>query len=636
MKNVSAIARERASWKWSAIGVLALAFVQFGLSQTLSSISGTVTDTSGSVIVNAKVTVKNDATQVAKIAQTSSAGTYTITDLIPGSYTVTIDDPGFQASVHNGVGVDVGRSTTVNATLQPGNTEQTVTVSENAIALDTTAPSLNTTIENKVVQELPLQVSGGRGRQIDSFIFLAPGVTGSSFSHRINGGVDFQNEVVFNGIPIAQSETQGYQTIWNPPFELVGEFNVLRSSFSAQYGLAQGVVTYQTASGTNALHGDAFEIIRNNFFDARGAYNPTVPIDKENNYGFTVAGPVIIPKLYNGKNRTFFHLSMEWYRQNQTQTGFFSAPTVSEAAGDFSGLVNNGKQVPIFNPAAGLPGSCTANGNVPGTQFRGNVIPTACFSAQSKALLPLFPVAPDAAGFTNNTYNQLGALPVRQNPWGFTVDHNINEKQSIHWAEWRDKQTSYGGSNLANTNPLAFYTYFPDLGTVFIANYSYAINPHLVMTAGASWLGELNFQIPDRSHVSSEPSIPAAPGAPIVPGIGFGGPLSPLSVGSSNTNSINRKLGIVAENNFLYIHGKNTFNIGWEFRRTYQDDNECQQCAGNFNFSNNQTADPTNLSNTGNAFASFLLGTVDSANRTGSQELRLSNTDVSILYPGRH
>ena len=125
---------------------------------------------------------------------------------------------------------------------------------------------------------------------------------------------------------MSQPETQGFQTIWNPPFELVTEFNVLRSSFSAQYGLAQGVVTYQTKSGTNALHGDGFEIIRNNFFDAKGAYNATTPIDKENNYGFAVGGPVVIPHLYNGRNKTFFYLAMEWYRENQSQVNSFSCP----------------------------------------------------------------------------------------------------------------------------------------------------------------------------------------------------------------------------------------------------------------------------------------------------------------------
>ncbi len=613
-----------------AVCALAVSATQAGKAQTLSSINGTVTDTTGAVIEGAKVTVTNTATAVAKTAQTSSAGTYTVTDLIPGTYTVTVDQAGFQSSVHSGVGVDVGRASTVNATLQPGNTQQTVTVSESAIALDTSAPSLNTTIENKVVQELPNQISGGRGRQIDNFIFLAPGVTGNTFSHRINGGVDFQNEVVFNGIPMAQSETQGYQTIWNPPFDLVNQFNVLRSSFSAQYGLAQGVVTYQTASGTNSLHGSGFEIIRNNFFDAKGAYNPTVPIDKENNYGFSVGGPVIIPKLYNGKNRTFFYLAMEWYRQNQTNTDFTSLPTAAEKTGDFSALADSsGKQIPIFDPAAGQPGSCSAGGNTPGTPFRGNVIPQACFSPTSVSLLKYMP-DPTLPGFAKNLPSQLGVLPNRQNPWGFTIDHSISDRQSIHWAEWRDRQTGFGfdtGSRQAISNPLTSFKNQPDLGTVFILNYSLTINPHLVMTAGASWLGELNFQFPDR--IGPQPVPGAAPGAPIVPHINFSGPLAPTEFASSNTSSVNRKLGTVAENNYLWIKGKHTFNIGWEYRRTYQDDNECQQCAGTFNFSNNQTADPANLSNTGNAFASYLLGTVDHANRTGSQELRLRNLDVS-------
>jgi hypothetical protein len=600
--------------------------------QALSRISGTVTDTSGAVVAGAKVTVKNDATQVTRTTETSSAGTYTVTDLIPGTYTVTMDFTGFQASVHSGVGVDVARGSTVDAVLEPGNAQQTVTVSESAIALDTSAPQLNTTIENKVVQELPNQISGGRGRQIDSFLFLAPGVTGDTFSHRINGGVDFQNEVVFNGIPMAQSETQGYQTIWNPPFDLVHSFDVKRSSFSAQYGLAQGVVTYQTASGTNQLHGSAFEIIRNNFFDARGAVQPTVPVDRENNYGFSVGGPVIIPKLYNGKNRTFFYLAMEWYRQDQGQSGTYKAPTAAELQGDFSGLVDgSGKQVPVFNPAAGLPGSCNAGGNTPGAQFRGNIIPRECFSASSASLLQYFPTS-TLPGFAGNAYNAIGVIPYRQNPWGFTIDHNLTDKQSIHWAMWRNRQTSFGGGDnttlqLPNGNPLAFYTYFPNLGTVFILNYSYTINPHLVMTAGASWLGELNFQIPSRT--GPQPELAAAPGAPIVPGLNFTGPLAPGNAGSANTNSINRKLGTVFDNNFLWILGKHTLNIGWEYRRTYQDDNECQQCAGNFYFSNFQTANPNDLSNTGNAFASYLLGTVDHANRTGSQELRLRNLDIS-------
>ncbi len=595
------------------------------LAQTLASIDGTVTDSSGAIIANAKVSITNDATNVTKTAITSSAGTYTITDLLAGSYTVKIENPGFQTSIHKGVTVEVGRAATVDAALSAGETTQTVEVHEDVIALDTTQPNLNTTIENKVVQELPNvlgDAAGGRGRQIDAFVFLAPGVTGGTFSKRINGGVDFQNEVVFNGVAMAQSETAGFQTIWNPPFELVNEFNVLRSSFSAQYGLAQGVITYQTASGTNQLHGDAFEIIRNSYFDSRGAYNATVPRDNENNFGFSIGGPVIIPKVYNGKNKTFFHLSMEWYIQNQQQTGQFSLPTPEEKAGDFSALGRT-----IYNP---VRSGCTANGNIPGTPFRGNIIPTACFSPLSASLLQYIP-NPTLPGFVNNSQNLQGIFPVRQNPWGFTIDENISDRQSLHFTMWRDRQTSYGGgNNLPQQNPLQNNTYFPDLGTVFITNYTLSINPNLVMTAGASWLGELNFQLPQR--FGETPPFPAAPGSPIIPGINFTGPLSTGNYGTSNTNSVNRKLGWVIDNNYLWVRGRHTLNIGWELRRTYQDDNECQQCAGNFGFSNNTTADPfnpNNLGSTGNSFASYLLGIADSSDRIGSQEERLRNWDVS-------
>jgi len=595
--------------------------------QTISSITGTVTDASGAVVANATVTVTNDATGVKKTTTTNSAGSYNVTDLIPGTYTVKVENAGFQTSVLTGIGVEVAHAATVDAVLKTGEASTSITVQENAISLDTTQPDLNTTIENKVVQELPNEVSGGRGRQIDSLIFLAPGVTGGTFSKRINGGVDFQSEVVFNGIPMAQSETQGYQTIWNPPFELVNEFNVLRSSFSAQYGLAQGVVTYHTASGTNALHGDGFEIIRNNFFDARGAYQPTVPIDQENNYGFSIGGPVIIPHLYNGKNKTFFYATAEWYRENQTATGTYSLPTAAEKAGDFSGL-----GVTIYNP---VNSGCNANGNTPGMPFRGNVVPALCFSKNSASLLQYIP-NPTLPGYQNNANNGEGVLPVRQDPWGFNIDHNINEKQSLHFAMWRDKQTSYGdntGTDLPFSSPLADKTVYPDLGTVFIINYAYTVTPHLVVTAGASWLGELNFQLPERT--GTQPTISAAPDAPILPELIFQGNYSPTTEGASNTDSVNRKLGTVLENNYLWIKGKQTFNIGIEYRRTYQDDNECQNCAGNFYFSNNTTADPNyavnnDLSTTGNSFASFLLGQVDSANRIGTIEERLRNRDYAI------
>jgi hypothetical protein len=592
---------------WFAVCILALSFSTGLRGQALSGITGVVTDATGAVVPNARVTATNNATGVASHTLTSSSGTYTITDLIPGTYTVQIELEGFQTSVHNGVLVEVGRQSTVSATLATGSVTQSVEVQESAITLNTTQPELGTTIENKVVEELPVELQGQRGRQIDQFVFLAPGVTGGTFSKRINGGVDFESEVVFNGIPMAQSETQGFQTIWNPPFEQVNEFNVLRSSFSAQYGLAQGVVTYQTASGTNQFHGDAFEILRNNYFDARGAYNPTTPIDRENNYGFTIGGPVLIPKLFNGKNKLFFHFSTEWYRLNTPDLTFMSLPTAAEKRGDFSAT-----GLTIYDPLNHQP-------------FAGDAIPQSRFSALSQSLLPLMP-DPTLPGYVSNFQSNIGVIPTRQLSWGVNVDYNITDNQSLHWSQWRDKWSSYGTETSSHLlGELGSSTYNPDLGTVFILTYSNSITPHLVMTAGASWLGELNDQI----SLNKNANFAAAPGTPQLPAINFSGPLAPTTFGSPWIESVNRKLGWVIENNYLWTHGRHTFNIGGEIRRTYQDDNECQRCAGNFNFSNNQTADPNNLGSTGNAFASFLLGTVDSANRYGTNELRLRNRDFS-------
>src|SRR5439155_1482900 len=247
--------------------------------QGLSGITGTITDPSGAVVPGAKVTVTNTGTNISNTAITTSAGTYTITDLIPGTYKVRVEAPGFASGLLSDVHVDVSRYTNADVSLKTGVATDTVEVVAEQIALETTQPQLGTIVENKLVEEVPILIGGGPGnigardRQIDDYLFIAPGVQGGEFSHRINGGVDFENEVMFNGVVANQSETQGLQSNINPPFEMVSEIQVLTSNFSAQYGLAQGVASYQFASGTNTLHGDAFEINRNTMFNAAGA-NP--------------------------------------------------------------------------------------------------------------------------------------------------------------------------------------------------------------------------------------------------------------------------------------------------------------------------------------------------------------------------
>ena len=445
--------------------------------------------------------------------------------------------------------------------------------------------------------------------------------------------MNFEEEILYNGIPAPQAETAGMTTNFNPPFELINEFRVERSTFSAKYGLAQGAVTYQTASGTNSLHGDAFYINRNEFYDARGFFNTKTPIDRENDYGFTVGGPVILPRLYHGKDRTFFLFSLDFASTKNTSTGIGTMPTPQEKNGDFSDFINpmTGAPIPIFDPLTGKQ-----------FQYGGrlNVIDPARFSANAKTILPFIP-DPDLPGLVNNKNYTPNAFPVMNHTWGFTLDHNLTPTQSLHYAEWRNTYSTTGfdgNDTIPITNPLQATKFQPNLGTVFLLNYVNSVTPKLVVTAGFSWIGEINNQFSNSPVFNFAGQVPSPIAKGFFPKIDFDGQNATDEFGvgdgtaptsSGETQSINRKLGLAFVNNWLYTRGRNTFNFGGELRRAYQDDNECQNCTGAFHFSQRTTADPANIGNTGSSFASFLLGQVDSAQRIFANELSLRNLLVA-------
>jgi len=613
------------------------------LAQASAGLTGTVTDPSGSVIQGATVTIVSKATHITTTRVTSSAGTYSVIGLLPDRYNVIVEAQGFSKTVKNNVNIDVSTIATVNFALVTGGASETVEVTANSIALNTTQPQLGTTIEPEVVNALPNEVSG-RGRQIDALQFLAPGTTGDTFSHRISGGVDFQQEILYNGIAFPQPETEGYTTNVNPPFEMVQEFRVERTTFAAQFGLGQGVLTYQMASGTNRYHGDLFEILKNTAFDSPGFFqgkvwkqNGKAPVDKQNNYGFTVGGPLSIPHLYNARDKTFFHYSQEWFKLVNQNTSTATVPTALEKTGNFTDFVDGkGVLIPIYDPLTGKQFQC--NG----------VLNTICpdrFSPASVALLKYIP-NPDLPGSNggldqNKNYVPF-PIPSIQHVFGFTIDQVLTAKQNLHYSQWRNSYTTQRFDRPAFVlppNPLSSLRYFPTVGSGYLLNYSNAVTSNLVTTAGIGWFGEINNQFNQLKY-----STPLVVGSVVPPSITFGGQHGPTPFGTSgaNTGSVNRKLGITLVNNWLWTKGRHTFNIGGEFRRTYQDDNEEQTAGGHFNFSNHETSTPLitdpvtgkqttnpNFGNYGSGFASFLLGLPDSVNRSNSQELRLRNLDLS-------
>ncbi len=592
--------------------------------QSATGINGTITDKSGAVIPGARVTATNLATNVASSAVTSSEGTFTIIGLIPGQYHVSVDSQSFKRAQLD-VLVEVARLTTVNVLMEVGATTETVEVQASAVSLDTSSPIIGTTLEPELVKDAPIEINS-LARQIDSFMYLAPGVGGNAGSHWINGGVTYENEVMFNGIPVSFVQFQGNQTYINPPYEAVSEFRVNTATFDAQYGLGQGTVAFQMASGTNQYHGDGFDILRNQFLDSpyfapfattfNSAGKPIPPVDQQNNYGFTLSGPVLIPKIYNGKNRTFVYLSQDWFKQNQAQNQIGTVPTVAMKNGDFSHFVNaSGALIPIYDPTTGQP-------------FPGNIIPQSRFSALAKTLLPSIP-DPNTTGIVDGLQsNELPAVhsvAINQHIWSYTIDHNISSSQSLHFSEWRDSvtQPSFTAAPIVSfSSPLQSGIDNSNLGTGFLLNYVKTISPRLVMTAGANWIGYITKQ----DNANSSVTFAGTPGGDTFPLINFDGQNAPTSWGVSGgaylaccegglTDINNRMLGTVAVNNWNWTTGRHTFNFGGQFRHEWQDTISCQFCSGTYNFSQRTTSIPNSNSpdfgSDGSSFASFLLGLAD-------------------------
>src|SRR2546421_1226448 len=636
--------------------------------QAVSKINGTVTDQSGAAVPDAKVTVTNVDTNVSQTSVTTSVGTYLVVDLNPGTYIVKIEKAGFKSFFDKNVVVVGGATSTANATLEPGAVTETVEVTAPEVALQTQQPEIGTTISETLTQDLPNLVSGNN-RQIDSFIFLAPGVTGNGFSHRINGGVDQQTEIMFNGVPEAFSETAGF-TFWNqPPYDSIKDADILTGTFSAQYGLGQGVEQYHTKSGTNVIHGDAFFLYRDDtYLGAPGAFYDLNPNnvgkvdqpnqDIENNWGGSVGGPVFLPKLYDGRNKTFWFFSYDRYRKAVGQSPI-TLPTPAELSGDFSGLVNplnNNAPIPIFVPTAWttnptlIPAGCSvpaSGAGSPGTQWPGNKIPTSCFSSVSAGLLKQFPIpAPTNSSAILGNYIPT-TIPINlQTDLSVSIDHNLTSKQAIHGLYWRQKYPQPSNADWVNS-PLSNAFVNTILGRGVDITYSNAITSRLVLTGGFLYVYQANDFFPTHLLSGQFPgTLPSGlSGQPnAFPTIVFGGGgWEPQDFGPGNglSSTINHKTGYSYLANLLYIRGRHTMNIGVDIRKTHQDDFEAggsggqPGAAGLLAFTSDVTADPSETTpgaNTGNGFASFLLGDATLGARGGAGNTNLRNTYIAPYF----
>lgn len=599
--------------------------------QEIGGLTGTVTDPSGAAISGAQLVFKNVATGIITRVATSSAGSYTAT-MSPGNYDLTVEAPGFQKFEEAHVVVEVGATPTINVQMKVGANTETVKVASNAIDLNTTQPQLDSMLAPEEVTDLPLEIDNTI-RQISSFATLAPGVRPGSYgSVTVEGGAPTQINsagTYYNGLQLDTSSAVNS----NPPYEMVDEFRVLRSTFSARYGLVQGAVSYNMRSGTNHVHGDGFLIDRNSIFDSDGffptAFNsvgkPIAPPDQEVNYGGTVGGPVVLPKLYNGRNRTFFLGSIDMYSKNEAITTIGTVPTPAEKTGDFSHFVNAaGQLIPIYDPLTGQP-------------FPRNIIPANRIDPLTAQILPLIP-NPNSPGIdygqVDNMSPVIQSIPLVTHAWGLTFSHALTRSQNVSFTWWRNYYSVVQEEEapiVPAANELSGQQSGNDLSNVWLVNYEKTITPNLVVTAGFAAENKSQDYVNDNQNVN----FPGVTGGTTFPLITFDGQNAPTPYGV-NDNAIIQyavdNIGYNLFNNWLWTKGRHTLNFGGEFHHYYQQTLN-NYAGGQFNFSQEQTSTPDpsdpNFTTYGSSFASFLLGQAASATRNAPTTEAYNTVDYS-------
>jgi hypothetical protein len=417
-----------------AIAMLLLAAVSVSLAQTgaTGTIIGTVTDASGATVPNAKVTIVNAATNVTRETTTSSTGTYAVPFLIPGVYNVTVGSAGFSSQVVSGVTLAVGKELAVDLRLKPGSVTESVNVTGTAVMLDTANAATGTVISEAQVQDLPLN-----GRNFTQLLLLGAGAVQSSGeqgsfrknegdSINIQGAHPGSNRFMLDGIAINDVYYQTPAII--PSIDALEEFQEQTKGYSAAYGFGANQINLSTKSGTNAIHGTAYDFLRNDALDAKSYFddpNAKIPPLRQNQFGFTVGGPVWIPKIYNGKNKTFFFVNYEGLRANTSTTRFGIVPTPAQLSGVFTNT--------IINPNTGTP-------------YPNNTIPESDFSTFGKSAISHFP-APNG-DFDGNNYRYTAANITKANQQNYRVDHTFSPKDTVFG---RYTQTSYEVSSPAIT-----------------------------------------------------------------------------------------------------------------------------------------------------------------------------------------
>jgi Carboxypeptidase regulatory-like domain len=637
---------------WALLAVAILLGSAWGQTNQ-GSIAGNVTDPSGALMPGVKITATDIARGTTYETVSSSAGSYRFPNVNIGSYDITATATGFKTAHLTGVVVQVATTAALDIKLQTGTVSETVTVNANSPTVQTESADIGTVVSTKQTLDLPLALGSTvqAMRSPEAFVFLTPGAVGpgsdsgngGTFESKISGGQNYATEVLLDGAGTTRSENGSSFDETAPSVEALGEFKVLTSTLPAEFGRTTGgIESFNTKSGTNAYHGNIYELFRNEDLDANvwgNNYNlannigprsaSQRPLDRQNDYGGTFGGPVRIPHLYNGTDKTFFFFSWEQYRQEQGGVTTSTVPTTDELGGNFSALLGapvvDNMGHPILNPCDGTPiiqgqifdpstTRTASDGTLCRTAFPGNIIPGG-FSTVGQTLLSYYP-APENGNLTNN-YIFPFSFPILDTTTTFRIDQNITQKSKAYFTyssrenvristtpEWANP-AGYGRNQFFGTHYIRFgydYTFTPTMLNHVNLGYnrtnSKNVGAGVALGKGTDWDQSLGI-----TGGASGPMFPGINGAAANYGDNVDG--DTIDNGFRFSDTLN------------WVHGKHEFKFGYEQWYQQYSPLNFQNTSGTFNFGNGQTAVTPALANqTGNGIASLLLGLPQSANYT--------------------
>jgi hypothetical protein len=624
---------------------------------SVGTINGTILDPAGAAVPGAAVTATNNQTGVEYRATSTSTGSYTLPYLPSGMYTVSVSAAGFQRSVAENVQLRVAQTQTLDLTLEVGQITESITVSSTPPLLDSGSAEIGRYISTEEYKAWPIMVSDGQ-RQIQEFIFQSlPGTTGDTFQGSINGGQNYSHEILIEGIPIGRSDLSGgNNNEFSPSAEAISEFKLQTGAIGAQYNGGQtAVANFGVKSGTNELHGSAFYYGQNEALNAFTLAdkslneNPKKSRFRQHNYGYSVGGPIYIPKIVDGRNRAFFFTNFEkTTRDNLRFSGFETLPTPAFKNGDFSGLydpsftLNSNSGSTVGADAAGNPvifgqlydprSTATGpNGSPIRTPFPNNIIPQNRINPVADAVVHDIGITdPTLPGMVRNIPRIGTSSPYfNLDTIGIKTDVNINDRHRIS-GYYNDSYRQRNNNGSARYLPIpglptASWQVQTTPGRMVRLALDSTFSPTILnrLSAGYNRFRNVNGNPPERVGIDWAGQIGIQnTAATYFPVFRFQGA---EAQGGGNSGIARGRMGIpfhsdapngstVVQDDLTVLHGSHSFRFGYGYTRYFYNDRSLSS-PGDFTFNPRSTNLPGFANQTGHSFASFMLGAVNNASR---------------------